>query len=114
MCHVLVIEDDPIAAIDIHSILKSAGATSFSFADTQADAVLSARKETPGVIISDVMLSRGTGPGAVREIRASLGALPVIFITAVPDLCEEPNLAVLEKPFSSDQLVSAFQSALLH
>ncbi|MBV9511634.1 MAG: response regulator, partial [Caulobacteraceae bacterium] len=109
MCHVLVIEDDPIAALDIHSVLKGAGATSFSFADTQAEAVERARESLPSVIVSDVMLSKGTGPAAIREIRAAFGRLPVIFVTAVPDMCEEPDVEILEKPFSTDQLAALFR-----
>ena len=59
MCHVLIIKDDALAAMDIRETVQRAGATSFSFADTHRDAVECARERRPEVIISDVMLASG-------------------------------------------------------
>ena len=109
MCHVLIIEDEALAAIDIEGVLRRVGATSFAFADTEQAAVDQAIARTPAVIISDVMLASGSGPSAVETITYTLGAIPVIFITAVPDEVEHlTNVSVLDKPFWSEQLASAF------
>ncbi len=115
MCHVLIIEDDPLAAMDIRATVRSAGATSFSFADTHRDAVESARETRPEVIISDVMLSSGFGPEAVRAIYAELGEIPAIFITATPEQCRgcAPD-RVLEKPFSVGRLTTLFHALKPH
>ncbi len=111
MCHVLIIEDDAIAALDVMQTLRGEGATSFSFADTEREAVRCAQEMRPAVITSDVMLASGSGPGAVYAIEAELGPLPVIFITATPDQCEPcgPH-PVLEKPFGASHLAAVFRS----
>ena len=114
MCHVLIIEDDAIAAIDIRDTLKSVGATSFSFAETEHEAVICAREARPALITSDVMLARGSGPRAVQIIHEELGLCPVIFITATPDQCDTCGIHhVLEKPFRTDHLKEVFCRAAL-
>jgi len=111
MCHVLIIEDDAIAAIDIRDTLRSAGATSFSFAATEREAMEAARSARPAVVTADVMLSAGSGTEAVRAIEAELGPLPVIFITATPHQCEgESAHPVIEKPFRTDELANLFRT----
>ena len=111
MCHVLIIEDDALAALDICDTLKGAGATSFSFAESEGEAVESARVTLPALITSDVMLARGSGPRAIHLIEGEFGRLPVIFITATPDQCQgcAPH-PVLEKPFGADHLLALFRS----
>jgi CheY-like chemotaxis protein len=112
MCHVLIIEDDPIAAADIHETLQQAGASSFDFADSERAAVEAARRARPAVITADVMLSSGYRPAAVRAIEAELGPTPVIYITASPDRCGDAEAAaILEKPFGPAQLAAAFRAA---
>ena len=109
MCHVLIIEDDAIAAPDIRDTLKGAGATSFSFAESEREALRVARQTRPDLITSDVMLASGSGPRAVMSIRAEMGPCPVIFITATPDQCEPcEGHFVMEKPFGSDRLKEIF------
>lgn len=110
MCHVLIIEDDAIAATDIQSTVSGAGATSFSYADTVRAALRCARESRPAVIISDVMLATGSGPQAVSAIQAEHGPIPAIYITAVPEECPPGALDhVLEKPFSTSELVDLFR-----
>jgi len=110
MCHVLIIEDDALAAIDIQHTLAAAGATSFSFAASEREALEEARSRRPAVITSDVMLGDSSGVAAVRSISAELGPVPIIFVTATPENCEGcPSHAVIEKPFDAGTLASAFR-----
>lgn len=111
MCHVLIIEDEALVALGIQDILSSAGAESFSFAETEADALAAARLHRPDMITSDVMLREGTGPRAVAAIQRELGPLPVMFITASPDQCEpcDAPARVLAKPVSHNQVRAAFR-----
>lgn len=67
MCHVLIIEDEPLIAILLQDILEEAGATSFSFAVTEQEAVDLAGQRVPAVIASDVNLLEGTGAQAVQR-----------------------------------------------
>ena len=54
MCHVLIIEDEPLIAMAIQDILTGEGATSFDIVDTEAAAVSAATAHEPNIITSDV------------------------------------------------------------
>ena len=112
MCHVLIIEDEALIALDLQEMLELAGATTFSFAETESEAVDAARQHRPDVIMSDVMLREGTGPNAVQAIQGEMGPLPVIFITATPDACTpRDSLAiVLGKPVVDATVRHAFRT----
>ncbi len=111
MCHVLIIEDEPLIAALLQNILEDSGATSFAFAETQDYAVSAAVARPPAFITSDVKLLKGTGPLAVAAIRNLLGPIPVIFITGTPDECAPCGALsrILRKPFEHDKVVQAFQ-----
>ena len=87
MCHVLIIEDEALIALDLESLLQRAGATSFSFAASEGEAVAAAREHRPDIITSDVTLLEGTGPGAVEIIRSAMGRIPVLYISGTPPDC---------------------------
>ena len=116
MCHVLIMEDEALTALDVQDLLSTAGATSFSFAETEREAVDAARIQRPDVIMSDVMLREGTGPHAVAAIQGEMGPLPVIFITATPLACAGwgPLAVILGKPMINARVREAFRAALLH
>ena len=77
MCHVLIIEDEPLIALDLEELLGRYGALTFSFADSQRGAIDASRDIRPDFILSDVSLLEGTGPLAVQAIRCELGVIPV-------------------------------------
>jgi two-component system, response regulator PdtaR len=110
VCHVLIIEDEILVAMHIETLLEDAGATSFAFAASEEEAVASAQAMRPGLITSDVKLSDGAGPAAVRRILAEMGPIPVIFITATPEDCalSDPPMTVLVKPLMSEALATAY------
>ncbi len=111
MCHVLIIEDEAFMAMDLEQMFEQEGATSFSFAASQDEAVREALERRPDIITSDVTLTEGTGPLAVSIILDAIGPVPVIFITATPDACEPrpPGCEVLSKPFDRDAIARAFR-----
>jgi DNA-binding NtrC family response regulator len=76
MCHVLIIEDEPLIAMAIQDILASEGATSFEIVETERSAVFAAMANEPRIITSDVKLLEGTGPAAVAEIHKRWGRYP--------------------------------------
>ena len=110
MCHVLIIEDEPLIAMAIQDILASEGATSFETVETEKAAVFAATANEPHLITSDVKLLEGTGPAAVAEIHKRLGPIPVIFITGTPDACRpcNPPGSIVRKPFSKQAIIAAF------
>ena len=113
MCHVLIIEDEPLIALDLQDMLTVYGATTFAFAETEQQAVDAARQQRPDVITSDVMLREGSGPCAVATIQGEMGPLPVIFITATPASCKPCDVSarILAKPLSYAAVCQAFREA---
>ncbi|MEO6248918.1 MAG: response regulator [Sphingomicrobium sp.] len=113
MCHVLIIEDEPMVAMDIEDILSQEGATSFTVASTQENAVVAAKAHRPSVITSDVKLLEGTGPAAVAEIHRQVGPIPVIFITGSPEQCKpcNPPGSIVTKPYTDLAVRRAFREA---
>lgn len=112
MCHVLIIEDEPLIALDLEDLLQNHGAISFSFAEGQREAIEISRAAPPDFIVSDVNLLEGTGPLAVEAIRGELGAIPVIFVTATPEACSPcaPPGRVFRKPLDRRAIGEAFRS----
>ena len=114
MCHVLIIEDEPLIAMLVQELLKAEGATSFAFADTQEGALAAARSDRPALITSDVKLVTGTGPLAVSAIHAELGPIPVIFITGTPADCHPCSAPgrILQKPLDQAEFAAAFHEVM--
>lgn len=114
MCHVLIIEDEVFVAMDLQSLLIEEGATSFAFAATEGEAIEQACARPPLVMTSDVRLSIGTGPAAVRVIRDRLGNIPVLFVSGTPDDCPaiDPGDSIFSKPFDRAGIAQAFRKIL--
>jgi len=116
---VLVIEDEPVIAFDLASIVTGMGHEIVGIADTEKRAVELARAKTPGIVLADIQLRDGSsGIDAARKILGQID-VPVIFITAFPERLltgegEEPTY-LITKPFDSDELrVTISQALLLH
>lgn len=110
MCHVLIIEDEPLVAMEIEHILSREGATSSKIASTEKEAIAAADANKPSIITSDVKLLVGNGPTAVAQIHKRFGPIPVIFITGTPELCQpcNPPGSIVSKPFTDQAVISAF------
>lgn len=111
MCHVLIIEDEPLIALDLEGLLEGEGASSFSFAVSESEAVSAACAQRPDVITSDVTLVEGTGPAAVEAIRAAMGDIPVLYISATAVGCcvENHSTRALGKPLNRPAIASIFR-----
>ncbi len=111
MCHVLIIEDEALIALDLQGLLEEYGATSFDFAATEAEAVEAAKARRPDFITSDVKLRTGTGPNAIGIIRSLLGPVPVVFITGTPEACIpcDPTAPIFGKPLHDSAIGDAFR-----
>ena len=111
MCHVLIIEDEVLIALDIEDILTRQGATSFDVVDTEQAAVSAAIARKPDMMTVDVMLKSGFGPSAVETITRQLGPIPVIFITATPEACRaDDRTRVLLKPIDEAAVSHAYHA----
>lgn len=113
---VLVIEDEPIIAMDLVSIVESLGHSVVAVADTRDSAVEAARNSRPGVILADIKLADGSsGLDAVKDILGTF-KVPIIFITAYPERLltgERPEPTFLiTKPFRPDTVKATLSQAL--
>ncbi len=113
---VLVIEDEPIIALDIAGIVRDLGHTVVGIAASQTEAVALARAKRPGLVLADIHLGEGgSGLSAVNEILKSVD-VPVIFVTAYPERLltgERPEPTYLvTKPFEPDTLKATIFQAL--
>ena len=111
MCHVLIIEDDPLVALHLQMLLEEHGATSVAIAETETEAIRAASANPPAVITSDINLRQGSGPVAVQAIHERHGAIPVIFITAMPEACPScgPHERLFGKPIDEFAVAQAFR-----
>lgn len=113
---VLIIEDEPIIAIDLEHLAKGLGHTVVGNARTRDEAVEMAKREKPGIILADIRLADGSsGLDAVHEIRRSCD-IPVVFITAYPERLltgerPEPTYLIV-KPFEEDMVRAVVSQAL--
>ena len=112
----LIIEDEPLIALDIQKIVEQLGHDVTTIARTHTEAVRAAVRSQPGLILADIKLADGSsGLEAVNEILASIEA-PVIFITAFPERFltgQAPEPAFLiTKPFSADAVRAVISQAL--
>jgi DNA-directed RNA polymerase specialized sigma24 family protein len=112
---VLIIEDEPLVALDLQNILKSLG-HSVTIARTHKDALLAVAARRPGLVLADVSLADGSsGLEAVDEMLESF-SVSVVFVTASPEKVmtgerPEPTF-VIAKPFR-EEAVKAIVSQVL-
>jgi len=113
---VLIIEDEPVIAMDIAGIVESLGHEIVGIASRQTEAVDLARRHQPGLVLADVQLQDGdSGIVTVQEIMRSMDA-PVIFVTGFPERLltgdrVEPAF-IVTKPFDPETLKVAVVQAL--
>ena len=113
---VLIIEDEPLIAMDIEQMVESMGHTVSGIARTRDEAAGLLEKEEPGLVLADIQLADGSsGIDAVNDILKSIN-VPVIFITAFPERLltgQRPEPAFLvTKPFHPDMVKALVSQAL--
>jgi len=113
---ILIIEDEPLIAMDIEEMVQSLGHHVVGTARTHKEAIGIFNKTQPKMVLADIQLADGSsGIDAVNEILAST-AVPVIFITAFPERLltgERPEPAFLvTKPFNPDMVKALISQAL--
>jgi CheY-like chemotaxis protein len=113
---VLIIEDEPIIAMDLETIVRDLGHNVTGVAVTRDEAVAQARAHRPGLVLADIQLADdSSGIDAVKDILAEF-QVPVIFITAFPERLltgERPEPTFLiTKPFQRSTVKAAISQAL--
>ena len=112
---ILVIEDEPIIALDLKRLVETCGHRVVGIAASEAAAVRIATEKRPGLILADINLGRGgDGSHAVARIQQTM-TVPVIFVTAYPERLltaegVEPAF-IISKPFEPLALaIATFQA----
>ena len=113
---VLIIEDEPLIAMQLEDLVSSVGHKIFGTAATRTQAIELVANETPGLVLADIQLADGSsGLDAVDDI-LEIASVPVIFITAYPERLltgdrPEPTYLVT-KPFQESTVKTAISQAL--
>jgi len=110
--HVLIIEDEPVIALELEALLGDLGFLSFDIADCPQDALACAKAHRPNLITADYRIFSGTGVEAVAMITDALGQIPVIYVTGnIDQLPESAAAAAVDKPISPTSLARALARA---
>jgi DNA-directed RNA polymerase specialized sigma24 family protein len=113
---ILIIEDEPLIAMDIEEMVESLGHHVVGTARTHTEAIAMFSRTKPKMVLADIQLADGSsGIDAVNEILSS-ASVPVIFITAFPERLltgERPEPAFLvTKPFNPEMVKALISQAL--
>jgi DNA-directed RNA polymerase specialized sigma24 family protein len=106
--NIMIIEDEPLIAMDIEQMVESLGHTVTGIARTHKEAIALFESQNPGMVLADIQLADGSsGIDAVNDILSKV-SVPVIFITAFPERLltgerPEPTFLVT-KPFNPDMV----------
>jgi DNA-directed RNA polymerase specialized sigma24 family protein len=113
---VLIIEDEPVIAMDLESLVETLGHRVTGVARTHAEAIALAGRDRPGLILADIRLAdESSGLDAVNELLRSF-EVPAIFITAYPERFltgdrPEPTFLIV-KPFQPSMVSAVISQAL--
>ena len=113
---VLIIEDEPLIALDLARLVTTLGHRAVRIARTERQAIEAASRARPCLILADVQLADGSsGLDAVNEILRTF-SVPVVFITAFPHRLltgtrPEPTF-LITKPFQSENVKAIISQAL--
>ncbi|MCQ0986539.1 response regulator [Jiella marina] len=113
---IMIIEDEPLIAMDIEQMVESLGHRVTGIARTHKEALSLFDEQSPGMVLADIQLADGSsGIDAVNDILSKV-SVPVIFITAFPERLltgerPEPTFLVT-KPFNPDMVKALISQAL--
>lgn len=107
----LIVEDDEIVASGLVAALEAAG-IACDRVSRGHDAAEGVRRFEPDAVVLDVGLPDVSGLEVLRRLRQEWPTLPVILSTGIdvsdPAAAADPNVAVLLKPYSTDDLLDAY------
>jgi DNA-directed RNA polymerase specialized sigma24 family protein len=113
---VVIIEDEPLIAMDLELLLQGLGHHVLRVARTEREAIAAVTQTRPGLVLADIQLADGSsGIDAVNDILATF-SVPVIFVTAYPERLltgtkPEPTF-LIRKPYQRDALKAVISQAL--
>lgn len=116
---ILLVEDDEAVRNYIRQVLERQGYVVVEAADqVEALAAVQAHHGPIDLILSDVLMPRGTGPELVRALAEVLPKVPALFISGYADVALARQVTFpkashfLQKPFSADELLARIKQLL--
>lgn len=115
---VLIIEDDPMVAMDMSACLSDMGCEVIGVARTAAHAKELAAASPPELIIASLVLAdKSSGLKAAQHITEDRPNIDVVFVTPYPEqlltgTTQEP-VFIIEKPYLDEQVRSAVSQAFI-
>ena len=118
--HVLVAEDEALAALAIEDFLSRKGYRVTLAGDGQ-EAVERLRADPADIVITDLRMPRLDGRGLIRELRGMSATLPVIVMTGylAPESADDAlisgawrPLEILRKPVSPQAILDTLERML--
>ncbi|MFO1090858.1 MAG: response regulator [Hyphomicrobiales bacterium] len=113
---VLIIEDEPLIAMDLNELAHELGHRVTAIARTRSEAVAAVGRKRPDIILADIELADGSsGVDAINDIVRGY-EVPAIFVTAYPERAlkgvkAEPTF-LMTKPFRPEVLKAMISQAL--
>jgi CheY-like chemotaxis protein/DNA-directed RNA polymerase specialized sigma24 family protein len=113
---VLVMEDDPVIAVDLQHLVNEQGHTVVGIADTPSSALDLAKRHVPDLVLADVRLhGRDTGVAAAAAIQHACDSA-VIFLTGYPErigtVLSAQHAIILKKPVEPTRLEACIRRVL--
>ena len=116
--HILVVEDELWAALDMEWVVRKLGHEVVGPAATADEAIRLAEAEVPDLVLMDIRLANDTdGVTAAIEIRRRFG-IASLFVSAHGELATRRRAQAaepagfIEKPFAPETLATAIEKAL--
>ena len=115
----LLVDDEQELLKMVSDILKDAGFETVLTAMSVKKAILTAKEETPDLIVLDVMLPDGDGFSLMQQLRTFTN-VPIIFLTAKDETADKlSGLGLgaddyISKPFMPQELLLRIYAELLH
>jgi DNA-binding NarL/FixJ family response regulator len=115
---VLIVEDDPLIAIDIEQILSNLNFKVSDVSYNAEDALLQLKNNTPDAVLMDINLEDGKDGIDIATIINELYSLPFIFLTSHADrntlerAKKTKPAGYIIKPFDEKDLLAGLEIAL--
>lgn len=118
--HILIVEDDPLIAMDLDFILEDAGFRVVGIAPSMHAALNIADQKHIDIAIMDINLANGTnGIETAKRLRQDHD-VPSLFVSA--EITERTRVAALKwepvgfigKPYRAEQIIEAIRTAEEH